>query len=82
MELCRQDLDAAWEGFSSASTWGLGQGAPSSAVTGWQDVGGMHTAKETLREALELPTKFAKLLARYFAVRLYLGGVLLIQVTL
>ena len=54
----------AWEGFSSASTWGLGQATAASTITGWQDVGGMDTARDALQEALELPTKFAKLLAK------------------
>ena len=60
----QQDLDAAMEGFSSAAAWGLGQGPPSSSVTGWQDVGGMEAAKGVLQEALELPTKFASLLSK------------------
>ena len=59
-----EDLETAMEGFSSASTWGLGQTPASSTITGWQDVGGMDTAKDALQEALELPTKFAKLLAK------------------
>jgi peroxin-1 len=57
------DLDEALKGFSPASSWGMGQGSSSSLVTGWEDVGGMSDVREALQEALELPTKFAKLLA-------------------
>ena len=64
LDIAQEDLEAAREGFSSASTWGLGQTPAASTVTGWQDVGGMNTAKDALQEALELPTRFAKLLAK------------------
>ena len=60
----QQDIDTALEGFSSTSSWGLGGGRPSSTITGWQDVGGMESAKSALQEALELPLKYAKLLSR------------------
>lgn len=36
-------------------------------MTGWEDVGGLLDVREALQEALELPTKFAKLLATYAA---------------
>ena len=58
------DLDAAWHGFSPASSWGVGQLQGAASVSGWEDVGGMCDVRDVLREALELPTKFAKLLAR------------------
>lgn len=64
LDVTREDLDTAWEGFTSASTWGLGQTPAASTVTGWQDVGGMETAREALEEALELPARYAKLLAK------------------
>lgn len=58
------DLDAALEGFSPAASWGVGKGSASALVSGWEDVGGLHTARAALREALELPTRFASLVAR------------------
>ena len=33
-------------------------------LEGWQDVGGMQEVRAALREALELPTKYARLVAR------------------
>ena len=33
-------------------------------LEGWQDVGGMREVRAALREALELPTKYARLVAR------------------
>lgn len=64
MDLWQEDLDAAWTGFTPAASWGLAQGNPSAAVSGWEDVGGLDQAKAALQEALELPAKFAKLLAK------------------
>lgn len=64
LQIQQADLDTAMDGFSSASSWGLGKGSPSSTITGWQDVGGMEAAKAALQEALELPLKFSKLLSK------------------
>ena len=36
----------------------------SGGVEGWQDVGGLADVREALQEALELPTKYAALIAR------------------
>lgn len=50
--------------FSPAASWGVGKGGKGSLISGWEDVGGMHDVRDALKEALELPTKYAKLLAR------------------
>ena len=34
------------------------------AIEGWQDVGGLADVRAALQEALELPTKYASLIAR------------------
>lgn len=36
----------------------------SAGIEGWQDVGGLADVQEALQEALELPTKYAALIAR------------------
>ena len=59
------DMESAWLDFSPASSWGVGKGSGGNMVSGWEDVGGMHDVRDALREALELPTKYSKLLARY-----------------
>ncbi|KAK9829370.1 hypothetical protein WJX72_005440 [[Myrmecia] bisecta] len=59
------DLATAQTGFSPAASWGVGQGTASGAgPRGWQDVGGMADVKAALREALEVPTRFAHLMAK------------------
>lgn len=60
-----EDLEAAQEGFQPAASWGVGSATPSATgPRGWQDVGGAAAARAALREALELPSKFAKLVAK------------------
>jgi SpoVK/Ycf46/Vps4 family AAA+-type ATPase len=59
------DLEAALEGFTPAAFWGTGSGgAVQAGVEGWADVGGMEEARQALHEALELPTKYARLVAQ------------------
>ncbi len=41
--------------------------APMQGVSGWEDVGGMEDVREALYESLELPTKYAKLVAQVSA---------------
>jgi SpoVK/Ycf46/Vps4 family AAA+-type ATPase len=64
VDMC--DLEAAQEGFQPSASWGVGTAAPSgSGPRGWEDVGGAAAAREALKEALELPARFAKLIAKY-----------------
>ena len=63
-EVVRLDMESAWLDFSPASSWGVGKGSGGSMISGWEDVGGMEGIKDALKEALELPTKYSKLLAR------------------
>lgn len=61
------DMDAALEGFSPASSWGVGRvsAGEGPGPRGWQDVGGLEDVREALQETLELPTRYAKLIARW-----------------
>ncbi|KAL4452226.1 hypothetical protein ABPG75_007888 [Micractinium tetrahymenae] len=65
LQLTRCDMEAALEGFTPAAFWGIGtRKAVQAGVVGWADVGGMEEAREALHEALELPTKYAQLVAQ------------------
>ncbi|KAL3142931.1 hypothetical protein ABBQ38_003216 [Trebouxia sp. C0009 RCD-2024] len=59
------DLAEAQQGFQPAAAWGVGhlQGG-GGGIEGWQDVGGLADVRAALQEALELPTKYASLIAR------------------
>jgi peroxin-1 len=64
--VAEEDMEAALEGFSPASSWGVGRvtAGAGPGPRGWQDVGGLEDVCEALQETLELPTRFAKLIAR------------------
>ena len=65
LQLTAGDLEAALEGFTPAAFWGTGsRKAVQDGVAGWQDVGGLEEARHALHEALELPTKYARLVAQ------------------
>ncbi len=65
LQLTHADMEAALEGFTPAAFWGTGtRTAVQAGVQGWEDVGGMDEAREALHEALELPTKHARLVAQ------------------
>lgn len=65
LRLLPRDIESAREGFAPASSWGVAQaGGASGAVSGWEDVGGLHDVVAALKEALELPLKHARLIAR------------------
>ncbi|KAL0051151.1 hypothetical protein WJX82_002808 [Trebouxia sp. C0006] len=60
-----EDLADAEQGFQPAAAWGVGQlQGGGGGVEGWQDVGGLADVRAALQEALELPTKYAALIAR------------------
>ena len=63
------DLAEAKRGFAPAASWGVTNAAASDGAgpRGWEDVGGMPDVVDALREALALPTRFARLCARCFA---------------
>jgi hypothetical protein len=60
------DLAAARDGFAPAASWGVTRADAGAAagLRGWDDVGGLPDAVAALREALALPTRFARLCAR------------------
>ena len=60
------DLEGANKGFEPASCWGVGrvQSGEGPGPRGWQDVGGLDEVREALQEAMELPTKYAALIAK------------------
>lgn len=64
------DLEAALEGFAPASSWGVGRSAAGDGPgpRGWQDVGGLEDVREALQETLELPMRFAKLIAGHATI--------------
>ena len=69
LQLTAGDLEAALEGFTPAAFWGTGsRKAVQDGVGGWRDVGGMEEARQALHEALELPTKYARLVAQVRAL--------------
>eukprot|EP00884_Botryococcus_braunii_P019130 jgi/Botrbrau1/5900/Bobra.0366s0078.1 len=60
-----EDLEEAQEGFQPSASWGVGSAAPSgTGPRGWQDVGGAAAARSALQEALELPSRYSKLIAK------------------
>lgn len=74
LRLTREDLLAALEGFTPAAFWGTGsRKSVQAGVEGWADVGGMEEARQALHEALELPTKHARLVAKVGRMVCYLG---------
>ena len=82
LEVGQKDMEVALSGFSPASSWGVGR---ASAADGpgprrWQDVGGLEDVREALQETLELPTRYAKLIAKCFNI--LLGHPTACQVTL
>ncbi|BDA47966.1 probable peroxisome biogenesis factor 1 [Coccomyxa sp. Obi] len=66
LEVGPEDMEAALQGFSPASAWGVGRVVPGEGPgpRGWADVGGLEDVRDALRETLELPTRYAKLIAR------------------
>jgi len=60
VEAKKCDLDSALEGFVPVSLQGL---PLQKSSTTWRDIGGLETVKETLKETLELPTRYAPLFA-------------------
>ena len=65
LHVTREDMEAALQGFTPAAFWGTGtRMAVQAGVQGWADVGGMEDARQALHEALELPTRYAHLVAQ------------------
>lgn len=66
LHISLDDLEGANKGFEPASCWGVGrvQSGEGPGPRGWQDVGGLGEVREALQEAMELPTKYAALIAR------------------
>ncbi len=66
LEVAQEDMEAALAGFSPASSWGVGRASAGDGPgpRGWQDVGGLEDVREALQETLELPTRYAKLIAK------------------
>ena len=62
--LGEQDLAQARRGFVPASSWGVAQAAVAGGPSSWQDVGGLDAVVLALREALELPLRHPRLIAR------------------
>ena len=59
-----EDVTEARRGFQPASAWGASAPVQSAgAPQGWQDVGGLEDVVAALKEALELPTKHARLIS-------------------
>ena len=61
ISISREDVDIALLGFVPSSVKDL-PAAP--AAVGWDDIGGLEEAKQTLTDTLQLPTQFAPLFAR------------------
>lgn len=65
LKVSSEHWDVALDGFQPSAAWEAGaQDSLDTTITGWNDIGGMKDAKEALYEALELPLKFAKLVAK------------------
>ncbi len=65
-QISRHDLEKAQQGFSPAASWGPGQtGSLNEGPQGWQDVGGLSEVQAVMRETLELPSKYPKLVAMW-----------------
>ncbi len=74
--LAAADLAAAAEGLVPAALWGSGaRDALVDGVEGWADVGGLADVRAALREAVELPARFAAAAARA-PLRLRTGALL------
>ena len=64
IHLTEEDMKQAMQGLTPAAFWGAGtKSSVQKGISGWEDVGGMKDAKAALAEALELPVKYAALLA-------------------
>ena len=64
VQLEKKDLDDAMNGMIPSAFWGSGTRTTVQAgVQGWDDVGGMYEVRDALTEALELPLKYAELVA-------------------
>jgi peroxin-1 len=64
LQLEKKDIDEAMSGMIPSAFWGSGTRTTVQAgVQGWEDVGGMYQVREALQEALELPLKYAELVA-------------------
>ncbi|KAL4538628.1 hypothetical protein Ndes2526B_g03078 [Nannochloris sp. 'desiccata'] len=64
LQLEKKDLYDAMNGMIPSAFWGSGTRTTVQAgVQGWEDVGGMHEVRDALTEALELPLKYAELVA-------------------
>lgn len=62
LHLIESDFDEALEGMVPSALWGsLESNAVGAGLRGWQDVGGLTTVCEALREAIELPLLYPKL---------------------
>ncbi|GBG32884.1 26S proteasome regulatory subunit 6B [Hondaea fermentalgiana] len=59
--LCQVHFDRALDGFTPAALRGV---ALAKSDVKWDDVGGLHTVRRTLKETLELPIQFAPLYER------------------
>jgi len=60
--LIESDFDEALEGMVPSALWGsLESNAVGAGLRGWQDVGGLTTVCEALREAIELPLLYPQL---------------------
>lgn len=72
LEIGQKDMEVALSGFSPASSWGVGRASAGDGPgpRGWQDVGGLEDVREALQETLELPTRYAKLIAKCFHILL------------
>ena len=64
LQLVKKDFVNAMQGMVPAAFWGSATRMTVQAgVQGWQDVGGLAHVREALKEALELPLKYAALVA-------------------
>lgn len=64
LQLEKKDVDDAMNGMIPSAFWGSGTRTTVQAgVQGWEDVGGMCEVRDALTEALELPLKYAELVA-------------------
>jgi SpoVK/Ycf46/Vps4 family AAA+-type ATPase len=76
LQLEKKDLDDAMIGMIPSAFWGSGTRTTVQAgVQGWEDVGGMYEVRDALTEALEMPLKYAELVAQA-PLRLRTGALL------
>lgn len=68
-------MEAARRDFVPASNWGVAQAAAPFAggPQGWQSVGGLEDVVLALKEAIEIPMKHPRLIAKYASVSLPLS---------